>query len=108
MASSTTALRGAGGTPLGLPVSGGRLGWIGRDLTAPEVEDTVLRLPAGLALRPLETRFGWHVVEVLDTRPGQVLRLHSWAPRSREAAKVAMARLAQACRGRRLLLAMFL
>ncbi len=50
----------------------GHLGWIGRDQTVPEFEDTVLRLPVGLAPRPLETRYGWHVVEVLDTRTGEV------------------------------------
>lgn len=49
---------------------GGRLGWIGRGQTVPEFEDTVLRLMPGLAERPLETRYGWHVVEVLDRRQG--------------------------------------
>lgn len=51
---------------------GGSLGWIGRGQTVPEFEDTVLRLPLGLAARPLETRYGWHVVEVLDRRAGEV------------------------------------
>jgi peptidyl-prolyl cis-trans isomerase C len=51
---------------------GGRLGWIGRDQTVPEFEDTVLRLTVGVAARPLETRYGWHVVEVLDRRAGEI------------------------------------
>jgi peptidyl-prolyl cis-trans isomerase C len=51
---------------------GGQLGWIGRGQTVPEFEDTVLRLAVGLAARPLETRYGWHVVEVLDRRAGEI------------------------------------
>lgn len=52
--------------------TGGWLGWIGRGQTVPEFEDTVLRLALGLAARPLETRYGWHVVEVLDRRAGEI------------------------------------
>ena len=49
---------------------GGALGWIGRGQTVPEFESTVLRLPVGLAGKPLESRFGWHVVDVLDRQTG--------------------------------------
>jgi len=41
---------------------GGALGCIGRRQTVPEFEAVVLRLPPGLSPRPLETRYGYHVV----------------------------------------------
>lgn len=41
---------------------GGALGLIGRHQTVPEFESVVLRLPPGLSPRPLETRYGYHVV----------------------------------------------
>lgn len=50
---------------------GGELGWIGRGQTVPEFENTVLNLPPGCAARPLESRYGWHVVEVLERQAGQ-------------------------------------
>ncbi len=52
---------------------GGALGWIGRGQTVPEFEGPVLRLPAGLAERPVESRYGWHVVDVLDRQEGAAL-----------------------------------
>ncbi|MCB1676732.1 MAG: peptidylprolyl isomerase [Halioglobus sp.] len=52
---------------------GGALGWIGRGQTVPEFESTVLRLPVGLAGKPLESRYGWHVVDVLDRQTGTPL-----------------------------------
>lgn len=52
---------------------GGRLGWVGRGQTVPELERTLLRLESGLASRPVETRYGFHVVEVLDRRGGEPL-----------------------------------
>ncbi|HSH43679.1 MAG TPA: peptidylprolyl isomerase [Arenicellales bacterium] len=50
---------------------GGDLGWIGRNQTVPEFEETVLKLPTGCAGRPVESRYGWHVVEILERRDGQ-------------------------------------
>lgn len=43
---------------------GGALGCIGRRQTVPEFESVVLRLPPGLHPRPLETRYGYHVIWV--------------------------------------------
>jgi peptidyl-prolyl cis-trans isomerase C len=48
---------------------GGALGWIGRGQTVPELENVVLRLETGLAGRPVETRYGYHVVHI-DGRQG--------------------------------------
>lgn len=52
---------------------GGHLGVIGRGQTVPELEQVVLRLPVGLAERPVETRYGFHVVEVLSRAGGEPL-----------------------------------
>lgn len=52
---------------------GGYLGAISRGRTVPEFEAVVLRLTPGLAGRPVETRYGFHVVEVLAREGGQPL-----------------------------------
>ena len=52
---------------------GGHLGIVGRGQTVPEFEQVVLRLPVGLAERPVETRYGFHVVEVLSRAGGDPL-----------------------------------
>ena len=52
---------------------GGHLGAVGRGQTVPEFEDVVLRLEAGLARRPVETRYGFHVVEVIAREGGEPL-----------------------------------
>jgi len=53
--------------------NGGRLGAISRGQTVPEFEAVVLRLAPGLAERPVETRYGFHVVEVLTREGGHPL-----------------------------------
>lgn len=52
---------------------GGHLGLVGRGQTVPEFERVILRLPVGLADRPVETRYGFHIVEVLQRRGGEPL-----------------------------------
>lgn len=52
---------------------GGLLGQVSHGETVPEFEDAVLRLPVGLAPRPVKTRYGLHVVEVLQHLPGAQL-----------------------------------
>lgn len=52
---------------------GGHMGRIERGQTVPEFEDVALRLGVGLAARPVETRYGFHVVEVLDREGGEPL-----------------------------------
>ena len=53
--------------------NGGLLGQVSRGETVPEFEDAVLRLPVGLAPQPIKTRYGFHVVEVLQHVPGNAL-----------------------------------
>lgn len=50
---------------------GGLLGQISRGDTVPEFEDAVFRLPPGLAPAPVKTRYGFHVVEVLQKVDGE-------------------------------------
>ncbi|MEX2523849.1 MAG: peptidylprolyl isomerase [Gammaproteobacteria bacterium] len=52
---------------------GGHLGRIGRGQTVPEFENVVLRLEPGLAERAVETRYGFHAVEILDREGGDAL-----------------------------------
>ncbi len=49
---------------------GGDLGWLERGQTTPEFERQVFRLRAGLAAFPVESRWGYHVVQVDETVPG--------------------------------------
>ncbi|AWN14224.1 peptidylprolyl isomerase [Salinisphaera sp. LB1] len=53
--------------------AGGALGWIGRGQTVPELESVVLRMDAGVGGRPVETRYGYHIVRVDDRRGGAPL-----------------------------------
>lgn len=52
---------------------GGALGQISRGQTVPEFERQLLRLPVGLAANPLESRYGYHIVEVQQRVEGQAL-----------------------------------
>ena len=52
--------------------AGGSLGQIGKGQTVPEFEQQIMRLPVGLAARPIESRYGVHVVRLnkrIDGRP---------------------------------------
>ena len=53
------------------PVSaadGGDLGWTPRGVFAPEFEQVIGTLAIGELSQPFETRYGWHVAEILGTR----------------------------------------
>jgi peptidyl-prolyl cis-trans isomerase C len=52
---------------------GGNLGQISRGQTVSEFESALARLPAGLAPRPIESRFGFHVVDVVQRIDGEQL-----------------------------------
>ncbi|HEY8519788.1 MAG TPA: peptidylprolyl isomerase [Gammaproteobacteria bacterium] len=47
---------------------GGDLGWVTPDDFVPEFGQMLRRLRIGELSEPFETRFGWHIVEVLDRR----------------------------------------
>lgn len=48
--------------------AGGNLGYWGRGVMAPEFEATALRLKKGELSEPVETQFGFHIIELLDRR----------------------------------------
>ena len=52
---------------------GGNLGQLGRGQTVPEFERHVFTAPVGLLKRPLETRYGVHVVHIDHSIPGKPL-----------------------------------
>ncbi|MFO1509694.1 MAG: peptidylprolyl isomerase [Steroidobacteraceae bacterium] len=43
---------------------GGDLGWLERGQTTPEFDRQVFRLPAGLAAFPVESRWGYHIIQI--------------------------------------------
>ena len=48
----------------------GELGVISKGQTVPEFESVLFKLDAGLAPSPIESRYGFHVVDVLNKEPG--------------------------------------
>lgn len=52
---------------------GGALGQVSKGQTVPEFERQLFRLPQGLARQPLESRYGFHVVDVEHRLEGQPL-----------------------------------
>ena len=52
---------------------GGSLGQISKGQTVPELERQLFTLQAGLAAKPLESRYGWHVISVDQRIDGQPL-----------------------------------
>jgi peptidyl-prolyl cis-trans isomerase SurA len=47
---------------------GGDIGWMEPGASVPEYEEVVNRLEVGEVSEPFSTRFGWHIVEVIDRR----------------------------------------
>jgi peptidyl-prolyl cis-trans isomerase C len=51
---------------------GGELGWFGEGVMIPDFEAAVQALEPGAVSGPVETQFGWHVVQLIDRRDAQV------------------------------------
>jgi peptidyl-prolyl cis-trans isomerase SurA len=47
---------------------GGDLGWVGPGDLVPQFEETMARLDVNDVSAPVETRFGWHIIQVLERR----------------------------------------
>ncbi len=52
----------------GSALSGGKLGWSTPDKFVGPFKEAVETLPLNQVSKPLQTQFGWHIVEVLDRR----------------------------------------
>lgn len=50
---------------------GGDLGWVRRGDVVPRFADMAWAAPAGRAVGPIRTRFGWHVIQVENVRGGE-------------------------------------
>ena len=53
---------------------GGELGWLGKDVLAPEFEQVMIEIEVGKISPVFETQFGFHFLEVLDTRSYDMTR----------------------------------
>lgn len=85
----------------GAAAGGGSLGWFGLGAMIPEFEQAVQELEIGAYMGPLETRFGWHLVLLNDTRMSSAPALEEVRDAlednlQREAAQVALTRATEA------------
>ena len=51
---------------------GGDLGWVYRGQTVPEFDEMAFSLEPGKIGGPVQSRFGWHVIQVLDKKPARM------------------------------------
>ncbi|MGF1547512.1 MAG: peptidylprolyl isomerase [Thiotrichales bacterium] len=56
----------------GSAVEGGELGWNAVGAFVPEFEETLARLRPGEIAEPIQTRFGWHLIQLMERRQTQV------------------------------------
>lgn len=49
-------------------IKGGDLGWLNKGDTVPQFEQVMLNTPIGQVSQPLRSPFGWHILEVTETR----------------------------------------
>jgi parvulin-like peptidyl-prolyl isomerase len=78
--------------------AGGDLGFVPRDRFVASVDEVVFSLPPGQLSDPVESQFGWHVIEVLergerelspaDYSQAQRVALSEWIANAREAAEI--------------------
>lgn len=60
--------------------NGGELGVIQKGSTVPEFEKAIFALPKGVGVNPIETRYGVHVVEILEKTEGKQLNFDEAYP----------------------------
>lgn len=52
----------------GTALNGGDLDWVTPDAMTPEFGEVMTTTPANTLSRPFQTQYGWHILEILDTR----------------------------------------
>jgi peptidyl-prolyl cis-trans isomerase C len=55
-------------TDTGSAVNGGDLGWFGAGMMVKPFEDAVVGMTAGDIAGPIQTQFGWHLIQLKETR----------------------------------------
>lgn len=61
---------------LGSATSGGELGWVDKGKLVPEYEKAAYALVAGETSQPIETPFGYHLIQTIDKRKDAVQTRH--------------------------------
>ncbi|MBN8194830.1 peptidyl-prolyl cis-trans isomerase, partial [Bacillus sp. NTK074B] len=51
---------------------GGDLGWFAPGMMIPDFQAAVEALEPGQGSEPIQTRFGWHVIKLFETRTAEV------------------------------------
>lgn len=64
---------------------GGELGWFDKDRMVPEFAKATAALTPGRFSDPVQTRYGWHVIQLEEARPGTVPAFETEAPKIRQA-----------------------
>lgn len=52
----------------GSAANGGSLGWVSPGVMVPEFEEKMKETPKGEISKPFQSQFGWHILQVTDTR----------------------------------------
>lgn len=67
-------LAGTFSTDTGSARDGGSLGWVSPGVMVPEFEQQMKSTPVGEISQPFQTQFGWHILQVTDTRQQDMTR----------------------------------